>query len=396
MLRLTIGMLAVSSAFFTVTERTFAEGPVAWISSDEVSYELAGGSEMATDSRGCDPCNKCGHGCFTGGIFGPCSMIGNHRACYDHGKRHGLADKHAPAGLMGEHIHKPGEWMFEYKYMNMYMDGNQAGTRSIPDAQTFGFDGTNMGATPTNMTMEMHMIHIMYGWKENVTLYIMPMLSSLTMDHLRRNGTTFTTHNSGFADLRMGALWRIYEGCHDDELILNLGFSVPTGDIDRTTTIPRGVVDELPYPMRRGSGTFDLWPAITYKRLFDWGSIGAQYQAHLPVGHNKENYSVSKDHRLNAWAMWLPCDRLALSYRVEGLFRSNFTGADPDLNPAVISTARPDMRGGNWVNFGYGAALLVGNGYLLNFEAVHPVYQYLNGVQLSQDLSIFASVSKAF
>jgi hypothetical protein len=327
-IRLTIGLLAVSPAFFSVAECTFADDPAELASLDEVSidavsYELAGGCETACGSCGCDSCNKCGHGCFTGGIFGPCSLTGHHRACYDHGKRHALADKHAPAGLMGEHIHKPGEWMFEYKYMSMYMDGNQAGTRSISDAQTFGFDGTNMGATPTNMTMEMHMIHIMYGWKENVTLYIMPMLTSLTMDHLRGPNAAvpfskFTTHNSGFADLRMGALWRIYEGCNDDELILNLGFSVPTGDIDRTTTIPRGVVDELPYPMRRGSGTFDLWPAITYKRLFDWGSIGAQYQAHLPVGHNKENYSVSKEHRLNAWAMWLPCDRLALSYRVEG------------------------------------------------------------------------------
>lgn len=247
------------------------------------------------------------------------------------------------------------------------------------------------------------MIHIMYGWKENVTLYIMPTFTSLTMDHLRGPNapnppgafSTFTTHNSGFDDLSMGALWRIYEGC-DDELILNLGFSVPTGYLDRQSTAPTGVPTELPYPMRRGSGTFDARPGITYKRYFDWGSVGLQYQGDLPVGRNKENYTVSKEHRFNGWATWLPCDRLALSFRVEGLLKSNFVGADPGLNPAVISTARPDMRGGDWVNFGYGASLLVGNGYLLSFEAVHPIYQYLNGIQLSNDWWMFTSVSKAF
>lgn len=402
-LRLTIGLLAAISASLSDGIDTYAEeaintGDLASVNATPANYGLSGGCENAFDACGCDDCSGCGNGCLTGGIFGPCGLTGQHRACYDHDQRHGLADKHAPAGLMGDHVHKPGEWMVEYKYMNMYMDGNRAGTRNVPLAQTFGFDGTNMAATPTSMTMEMHMIHIMYGWKENVTLYAMPMLSSLTMDHLRRaNGTKFTINNSGFADLRMGALWRLYEGCND-ELILNIGFSVPTGNIDRTTTIPTNgaMVQELPYPMRLGTGTFNARPGITYKRYFDWGSFGMQYQAHLPVGHNWDNYAVSKRHRFNAWATWLPCDRLALSYRVEGLIRSNFTGADPGLNPALISTARPDMRGGNWVNFGYGASLLVGNGYLLSFEAVHPVYQYLKGIQLAQNLTIFASVSKAF
>jgi len=361
----------------------------------------------AVDACGCSSCGGCQssgtrHACS--GLFGPCDWLGRHRSCYSREKRHGLADKHAPAGLMGDHLHDPGDWMFEYKYMNMYMDGNQIGTRSVPDNAVFGFAGTNNAATPTSMTMEMHMIHIMYGWSEDVTLYIMPMFRSLTMDHLRSptfpipalRNLPFTTHNSGFADLTMGALWRIYEG-NTDELILNLSFSVPAGDIDRTTTIPTGVIpQEFPYPMRLGSGTFNARPGITYKSYCDHGSFGLQYQTDLPVGPNDQNYSVSKEHRLNAWYSWLACDRLAFSYRVESLWKSNFTGADPNLPQGLISTNRPDMRGGQWVNFGYGAMWLVGKGHLLNFEAVHPVYQSLNGVQLSNDWWLAASWSKAF
>ena len=30
-------------------------------------------------------------------------------------------DGHAPIGVMGEHTHKAGEWMFSYRYMHMSM-----------------------------------------------------------------------------------------------------------------------------------------------------------------------------------------------------------------------------------------------------------------------------------
>ena len=54
------------------------------------------------------------------------------------------------------------------------------------------------------------------------------------------------------------------------------------------------------------------------------------------------------------------------------------------------------MRGGYWLNFGYGVMWLAGKGHLVNIEAVHPVYQDLNGIQLEQDWTIAASWSRAF
>ena len=66
------------------------------------------------------------------------------------------------------------------------------------------------------MTMEMHMIHVMRGMTENITAYTMIILPSLIMDHIRGPGnsggpgTPFTTHNSGFGDLVLGALLRLY------------------------------------------------------------------------------------------------------------------------------------------------------------------------------------------
>jgi len=327
-------------------------------------------------------------------------------------RRRGFADKHAPAGIMGDHIHDPGEFMVEYKYMNMVMDGNRFGDQRVSDQQALAIGqglGTNFGATPTHMTMEMHMLHLMYGLSENVTVYTMLMFPSITMDHLRNTpfmanpplaGTTFTTNNSGIGDTVFGALW---QACKDDqnELIFNLAFSVPTGDIDRLTRTPtggRGAL-EFPYPMRLGSGTFNFRPGVTYKRYMEQGSFGMQLQTDLPLGRNYDGYSVSDEFRLSTWYSHLLTERLALSFRVENLWRSNFDGADRDVmttNPRVISTNDPNMRGGYWLNFGYGASLLVGDGHLLNVEITHPIYQDLEGIQLETDLTLAASWSKAF
>ena len=128
-----------------------------------------------------------------------------HAGSESYGQERGsLADKHAPASLMGDHVHEQGEFMVEYRYMNMFMDGNRFGSRLISDqeALTIGQSlGTNFGATPTSMTMEMHMVHIMYGLTDDVTIFAMPQLTTLSMDHIRGPanpapaGPGFSIHN---------------------------------------------------------------------------------------------------------------------------------------------------------------------------------------------------------
>ena len=325
--------------------------------------------------------------------------------------RRSLADKHAPAGIMGDHIHGQGEWMFEYKYMNMYMDDNRIGSTTVSDLfvnpaapGAFVVDGiaTNNGATPTQMTMEMHMIHLMYGLTDDVTIYTMIMLPSLTMDHVRGpmnpapQFSPFTTHNSGLGDTSFGALVKLYDD-EDDDLILNLGMSAPTGQVQRFTTIPTGgaVVQALPYPMRLGAGTWNAKPGITWKHYEQRGSNGVQLQTNLPLGRNDRNYSVSDEYRLNLWRSQLLTDNLAVSFRLENLWQSTYDGADPLATNGVISTNVESFRGGYWLNLGLGVMALK-NGHLFNVELVPTLYQNLNGVQLETDWSLFASWSKAF
>ena len=329
----------------------------------------------------------------------------------DHPSRKSLADKHAPAGIMGDHLHGRGEWMVEYKYMNMYMEDNRIGKDTVADTTALGVpptsappgpgvsvDGilTNRGATPTQMTMEMHMIHVMYGASEDVTLYTMLMLPSLTMDHLRPNLTEFTTHNSGFGDTSFGTLLRLFSD-DDEDLIFNLGCSVPTGEIFRQTTVPTGGASfqPLPYPMRLGSGTFHFRPGLTYKKFCDCWSYGMQFQTDLPIGRNYRDYSLGEEYRWNSWVSVLLTENWSVSWRGEHLWRTDIDGADPQTPDALISTNVESFRGGYWYRMGFGTQAMVESNYF-NVEIVPTLHQDLNGIQLETDFAVIGSWSRAF
>ncbi|MCC9603002.1 transporter [Stieleria sp. JC731] len=327
--------------------------------------------------------------------------------------RKSLADKHAPAGIMGDHLHDQGEWMVEYKFMSMSMEDNQIVKDKVSDADAIGPAGmpaginvngimTNAGAAPTDMTMEMHMLHVMYGASENVTLYTMLMLPSLTMDHIRGDmnpagrGSSFTTHNSGFGDTSFGALLRLYsDDCQD--WIANLGCSVPTGDIYRESTEPTGglVSQPLPYPMRLGSGTFNAKPGLTYKRFGSWWSVGYQFQTDLPIGRNYRGYSVGDEYRFNSWTSVLLTDHWSVSLRGEHLWRTAYDGEDPATPNMLIETNVESFRGGYWYNLGLGTQFMK-NGHYFNFEFVPTIAQDLDGIQLETDYAVIASWSKAW
>jgi hypothetical protein len=322
-------------------------------------------------------------------------------AGHQHDLKSGRTDTHAPAGLMADHAHGKGEMMVEYKYMNMYMGGSRAGDASISTAAARTFDGNTFMVVPEAMTMEMHMTHFMWAPSDQVTLYVMPTWVVNTMDHalfsMGGGTSTFRKTNAGFSDLPFGGLWKMREDANS-EMIVNFGFSAPTGDIDNTTANAMGMQAEFPYPMRLGKGSWTARPGITWKSYSPVGMRGIQFQSDIVLGANDQGYSVSDEYRADAWISRLLDEErtTAATFRVQAMWKSNFRGVDADLNPAMAPTARADYRGGEWINLGYGLIRSLKDGSRLNFEIAHPVYQHLEGVQLEMDWSLSASWSKAF
>ena len=251
------------------------------------------------------------------------------------------------------------------------------------------------------------MIHLMYGATDDVTLYTMVMLPSLTMDHIRGPGnpsplgvgSEFTTHNSGFGDTAFGALLRLFSDVNSD-LIFNLGwFRFQPVISFRETSIPTAGAavppSALPYPMRLGSGTFNARPGITYKKYLDDWSWGLQLQTDIPVGRNYRGYSVSDEYRLNSWTSILLTDNWAVSLRGENLWKSDFDGQDNALPDLVVSTNVDQFRGGYWFNIGVGTQFMH-KGHYFSAEIVPTVYQDVDGIQLETDFSVIGSWSKSW
>ncbi|MGB0513911.1 MAG: transporter [Wenzhouxiangellaceae bacterium] len=314
---------------------------------------------------------------------------------------------HAPISVMGEHLHKKGEWMVSYRYMHMDMAGNRSGTDSIsPDEiattvpnRFFGRPGQppTLRVVPTDMTMDMHMFGLMYAPSDQVTLMFMGNYIEKEMDHITFAGGmgtnrlgTFTTKSSGFGDTSASALIRLWtEGRH--VVHATAGVSAPTGsntERDRILT-PMGMTPSprLPYPMQLGSGSWSSIIGLTHNWYGDRWSYGSQWRSLIRLHENDEDYTLGDEHRLTTWAAYRLAPRVSASLRLEGLRRGNIDGIDPNI-VAPVQTADPNNQGIKRLDVGLGLNFAASGslaGHRLAVEWLTPVYQDLDGPQLETD-----------
>lgn len=308
---------------------------------------------------------------------------------------------HAPIGVMGDHMHGPKEMMFSYRYMRMAMGGSRDGTTSLADQAVVNANGAyRYMVTPTDMPMDMHMVGVMYGASELVTLTAMGGFVSNSMDHLTRMGGSFTTESSGVADTRLGALIGLVHGGID--IHLNAGVSLPTGSIDERDVTPASAPNEarLPYPMQLGSGTVDLEPGITIASDDGQSGWGLQARGVYRLGENDNGYTFGNQIQATGWLQYRLFDQLSASVRLDARSWGDVDGADPTLNPAMIYTADPNLRQGSRIDLPVGFNWYFTDGPLfdhrLAVEMSIPIFQDLDGPQMETDWVLTVGWQKAF
>ena len=310
-----------------------------------------------------------------------------------------VPDAHGPIGTMANHTHNFGEFMFSYRYMNMFMKGTLVGTDGVSDQNVVRptqAGGEGFLVTPTDMTMQMHMFSGMWGMTDTLTWMLMVPYIENDMNHLTRRGGTFRTSSNGIGDVRLVSMWRLYAiespsiGAHKTHFNFGVGF--PTGSIDAEDQTPLGRTT-LPYPMQLGSGTFSIVPSLTYL----WGkgdfSTGIMPKGFIYLGENSQDYAVGNKFNLNTWGAYRAADWISLSVRLNYDWWANYRGADPRFDQAVannlVYTVFPNLRGGQRLDMLGGANILFPEfkGYetRLAVEYGQPIYQNLNGPQLATD-----------
>ena len=303
------------------------------------------------------------------------------------------------------HTHPEGMWMFGYKLMHTNMNGLRDGTANVSVDKVIPMMGSKYGymMAPTKMTMDMHMLMLMYGLSDRFTLMGMFNYQENSMDMLMNMGMGMgnkrepTMRTSGLGDTELRGIYKIY-----DNLVGSLGVSIPTGSINQEFTT-MGMKFRAPYDMQLGSGTIDVKPALTYSDLssdaaWNWGGQ-ISYANHL--GKNDAGYSLGDNIKLTSWlqrAIGPASTWFRLAYNNTGRISGRDKEIDKILDPmmgAPTPDADPNNYGGQRLDGFIGVSFTKGP-FSIGIEGGIPLYQNLNGVQLKTDWFLTAGLQAMF
>jgi len=351
-----------------------------------------------------------------------------------------LADTHAPAGVMFDHMHKAGEWMVGLRYAHtsesgdILHGGSKASDQIIIDR---GCGSHNCSMVPTSMSMNMYMLDIMYAPTDWMTLMVMPMYMShdmkmrslkptaghmghggmdhgdsmrhsdsvdmsmdSEMDEMMSHGTH--AHSGGHAhgtegwgDTIFGPELRLAEG-PGYHLQFSPMFSAPTGSVNKKMG---GTFTH--YMMQPGSGTWDFLPSITYTGRADRLAWGAQVLGVVRMeGENDSGYRLGDVLQVTGWgsyrlANWISASVRGL-YTEQGKIGGHYNGPHNHSSP-------PDLQynyGGTFWDIGFGINTVVPSGPLaglrLSAEWLQPVDENVNGFQLERNGTLWANTTISF
>ena len=180
---------------------------------------------------------------------------------------------------------------------------------------------------------------------------------------------------------------------------VSAGVWLPTGSTDVRGDTPAGPDSKLPYPMQLGSGTVDLAPGLAYVGQKSHWAWGLQAGAIVRTGENDSGYRLGNQYNLDGWAGYKMTEWMSTYVRLGSLVWNNINGADSELNPRMVPTADPVLRGGNQLGFAFGFNFFQNSGFLdgnrLSLDAGFP-RQSLNGPQLGSDWRVSLGWQKTF
>ena len=311
-------------------------------------------------------------------------------------------DGHAPIGVMADHTHSKGEVMVSYRYMLMPMNGSLVGTDQVADEAIVAPDGLGFRVTPTEMTMQMHMLGAMYAPLDRLTLLAMVPFLVNDMDHLTRPGGSFSTGSAGLGDVSIAGLF-VLAAPERQRVHLGLGLSLPTGSFEKRDDTPAGA-SQLPYPMQLGSGSIDFKPSLTYLGQLSTLSWGAQADATIRLHDNANDYRLGNRLAGTVWGAATFNPYFSASARVALSTWGDIRGADPayagGVDNQLVPTIFPTLRDGTRADVSLGLNAYLPNaaphGLRLAAEVGLPVYQSLSGPQLETSLIGTVGVQYAF
>ncbi len=343
-----------------------------------------------------------------------------------HAKHNHHQHSDSPAGVMFDHaLEKSGDFMAGYRFMRSKQAGSMLlGSQAVtPDEVRFnGCGDQECVIAPKQMTMNMHMLDLMYAPTDWLSLMLMPQWVDMEMNmtplvehvgHGHNHGGPVHSHQTGgIGDTGLYALFKLFDH-PQHHVTLSLGGTAPTGDdqvmLRKTNTNPNPAF--IHYGMQLGSGTWDFKPSLTYTGNSDELSWGAQATGTLRLeSRNSSNFAFGDSFQGSAWGGYRWTNWLAATVRGIYTWQDTVRGEYPPIfdprndRPYTPTHVGPFDRiynyGGQFVDLGLGVNVTIPHGAFqgnsLKFEWLQPLHTGYNGYQLDRDSALNFTWSYGF
>lgn len=335
----------------------------------------------------------------------------------------------APAGVMFDHVlpHR-GDMMVGYRFSHSRQSGSilhGAHSVGVDVMAANGCAGQPCQLAPDQMTMNMHMLELMYAPSDNLTLMLMPQWMDMRMGMLPLaqpagggHAHAATSHEHSTGGLSDTGLYALY-GLFDDSrhrINVSVGVTAPTGDVGiklrKTATTP--VYDQyIHYGMQLGSGTWDLQPAITYSGSAGNWLWGAQLTGTVRLEkRNDSGFAFGNILQASTWAGYTWSQWLSTTLRgvftSQGPIRGSYPASTGTVNNPNTGSPIPFVPdhigpfdfpgnyGGRYVDIGLGASAQFSPTNRLGVEWLLPAYRNINGYQLDRKGAVAVTWSLMF
>ena len=297
-------------------------------------------------------------------------------------------------------------WRFSWRYQHSDFDGYKDGSRNLSLDEVMFQPGLeprtekNFPVVPSFIDQDVHALGIGYVHNESLSFQaVVPYITQST-DHFSvvPGYARFIIESEGIGDVALLGTYRFRETANAGWL-LGFGLSLPTGSIDEVGDTPRAPGDQqLPYSMQVGSGTFDIPLSVAYSRIAGQFSWGGEISGRLRLGENDRNYRLGNRFTFSSWLQLNTIDWIRPSLEFSYEYSDKISGIDREITvpmafqfPAPVTN--PTMYGGRQANLVFGLAVPLGSGRQIDLDFGKPIYQSLNGPQVSEDYRLAVSLN---
>jgi hypothetical protein len=293
-------------------------------------------------------------------------------------------DARAPAGVNQDAILEPFTYEVRYNVEFRSYEGLKVGTEDIPAVLVL----QDWDLAPISMATQRHELEVRAGLLDwlGASLRVPFRTTSAEFVNEQFRGTPSA---SGLGDIEVRALLEMHD-TWPYRAHVSAGVSIPTGSVEEVGQLPDGPVGgpdrTLPYPMQPGDGTFAILPGAVLVTENDFGTVGIQGEARIPVGENDRGWTRGAGLTAQVWMAYRFTDWVSGSARVSYQRTGDLSGSDNSLFAFSSPLAHPDLQSGTRIELPVGVNFRFPDGRLqghrLHVELIIPAHQDLDGPQL--------------